>query len=89
MRDVQIVIQWTIKHVTFATLYQRFGRGGRDRDIQALAIVYVESAHWPDDGKGKSTAKTSLKREAVDESMPSKRIKLEEPEVRLHIASSL
>ncbi|KZV90674.1 P-loop containing nucleoside triphosphate hydrolase protein [Exidia glandulosa HHB12029] len=80
--DVRIVIQWGIKNVTFATLYQRIGRGGRDRSLQALALVYVENAHWPDDGKGKAPLKTSVKREAPDDEIPSKRVKIEEKEVR-------
>ena len=42
IKDIQLVIQWKFT-CNMETLWQRFGRGARDPDLEALAIFFVES----------------------------------------------
>ena len=44
--DVEIVMQWKIaRHMTLATLWQRIGRAGRDMDVAAISVVWIETRH--------------------------------------------
>lgn len=46
IRDVACSIQWRIaEHLTLAALLQRVDRAGRDKDLPAVSIVFVEKKH--------------------------------------------
>lgn len=77
LKDIDLVIQWKVT-CDPCMLWQRFGRGARDKDIQATALLFVESkdldpADQVDGRKRKASEKD-------DENEPkSKRVKKEKP----------
>lgn len=47
VRDVARAVQWKIAgHLVLATLLQRDGRAGRDKNLAAVAIVFVDSKRF-------------------------------------------
>ncbi|KZV83227.1 P-loop containing nucleoside triphosphate hydrolase protein [Exidia glandulosa HHB12029] len=57
VNDIRICVQWGIEGLTFEGLYQRFGRGGRNRSLQGVALLFVEDRFYPKTGdKRKRTA---------------------------------
>ncbi|THH15915.1 hypothetical protein EUX98_g9385 [Antrodiella citrinella] len=48
--DIILVIQWRLR-CTLATLWQRLGRGARDRSLVAVAIIFVEGKFFDEERK--------------------------------------
>jgi superfamily II DNA/RNA helicase len=57
--NVRIVVQWRAT-CTLSTLWQRFGRGARNRSLEAVAIFLVEKEHF-DAAKEKKAERTAQK----------------------------
>ena len=77
LKDIDLVIQWKVT-CDPCMLWQRFGRGARDKDLQATALLFVESKDLdpvdPPEGRKRKVA------EKDDEAQPkSKRAKKERP----------
>lgn len=45
LSDIHVVVQWRAT-CTISTLWQRFGRAGRDREIDATAILLAEKEYF-------------------------------------------
>ena len=81
LKDIDLIIQWKVT-CDPCMLWQRFGRGARDKDIQATALLFVEAKDLdpvdpPEGQKRKSQGKD-------DGSEPkSKRARKEKPTPRI------
>ena len=51
--DIQVVVQWHAS-CNLMTLWQRFGRGARDRTCTAKAIFLVEKEHFDEECEKKN-----------------------------------
>ena len=60
MKDIELVIQWKVT-CDPCILWQRFGRAARDKDLQATALLFVESKDCD-----RAEEKKVRKRKAVD-----------------------
>ena len=78
LKDIDLVVQWRVT-CDPCMLWQRFGRGARDRDIQATALLFVESRDLdPVDPVSDGRKRKANKKD--DENEPkSKRLKKEKP----------
>ena len=77
LKDIDLVIQWKVT-CDPCMLWQRFGRGARDKDVQATALLFVEQKDLdsvdPPEGRKRKAAEKDDKGEPK-----SKRAKKEKP----------
>ena len=54
--DIQLVVQWRAT-CTLSTLWQQFGRGGRDRSLEVTAVFLVEKEQFDEAQQRKAEMK--------------------------------
>ncbi|KZV83791.1 hypothetical protein EXIGLDRAFT_625190 [Exidia glandulosa HHB12029] len=82
VNDIRICIQWGIEGLTFEGLYQRFGRGGRNRSLQGMGLLFVEDKFYPKTGgKRKRTLADGSDDESDSEEPVEKRPCIEQSQV--------
>ncbi|KAJ3553995.1 hypothetical protein NM688_g3330 [Phlebia brevispora] len=90
--DILLVIQWRLS-CKMTTLWQRLGRGARNKTLEAVAIIFVEAKYFDDEiakrehNKAQRRARAALKRKAGApvRSKPAKRAKLDLPQERARV----
>ncbi|KIM36265.1 hypothetical protein M413DRAFT_427700 [Hebeloma cylindrosporum] len=68
--DIRMDVQWRAT-CSMSTLWQRFGRGGRDQSLEAVAIFLVEKEHF-DETKERKAEKKSKKAAAKKRNQKSR-----------------
>lgn len=83
VEDIRIVVQWGIDGLTFDALTQRFGRCGRNRGMQAMAVLFVDDKYYPKTGsKRKRLLSDNSSDEDDDEAPALKRAREDDSPVR-------
>jgi ATP-dependent DNA helicase RecQ len=78
LKDIELVIQWKVT-CDPCILWQRFGRAARDKNLQATALLFVESKDC-DQGPDKKTRKRKAVEDETDKAcLQSKKAKKERP----------
>jgi len=78
--DIKLVIQWRAT-CKLTTLWQRFGRAARNKDLEGTAILFAEKDHFDDERAAKQMRKEQCKRKAlksVASPRPAKRMNMHE-----------
>ena len=73
--DIKLVIQWRAT-CKLTTLWQRFGRAARNKDLEGTAILFAEKDHFDEERAAKQMRKEQRKRKAtksVTSPRPAKR----------------
>ena len=77
LRDIDLVIQWKVT-CDPCMLWQRFGRGARDKGTQATALLFVESKDFDPVGPSEGRKRKAPENDGKSE-LKSKRAKKERP----------
>ncbi|KAG6875408.1 hypothetical protein C0992_003988 [Termitomyces sp. T32_za158] len=84
--DIRLVVQWHVG-CTMATLWQRFGRAGRDRSIEATAVLLAEKEYMDEFRKKKLAREATKKRKQVEILSPAKKTRTNSTENTISITS--
>lgn len=68
--DIELVVQWRMS-CDLCSLWQRFGRGARDPNCQAMAIVFVESKFFDHSRSKKAENKVKKMLKAAQKKWPA------------------
>ena len=79
--DIRVVVQWKVPS-SLSTLWQRFGRAGRDRSEEATAVLLAEKEYFDEERKLKMARQEKRKRKMAAQ-LPTI-----SPSKRPHISSS-